>query len=344
MNMASVKWIAALAVASGLVTGIAKAEEATSLYGCTGLAEAADPQVVEGAEGFFFTIMDDIAMQSVADPALVENISNLAKQLREKGTILVYAPLPSRSQVLFDKVPQSAWIYGYDEAVNTEIYKDAVARLEAAHVAVVDLLTPMRNSSGDMPPFQKADPMWTTAGARLAASAIVDRINAMPEARKANLMTFTTTEGEQFTRRSSLREAIQAHCSETLPPVTETRFETTGHEAFASDRPFNILGSEAPAPVVLVGSRFSADGQSHFDGFLQQLSGMKVDNRATAEGSPFASITQYLASPDFKSGPPLFLIWEVAPGSNLANFGPEPWEKLQEDIEGACDDCAGEQQ
>ncbi|MCD1636870.1 hypothetical protein K7H91_24250 [Martelella mediterranea] len=335
--MDSMKTIAALCLAAGLGCGIAHAEDAPSSYGCVNLAEQGDPQALEGKDGFFFTVMDDIAMKSVADPVLAENVAAFSKLLKAQGTILVFVPVPTRSQVLADKVPQSAWLYGYQDTVNTEIYQEAIKRLDDAGVVAVDLLTPMRaQASPDSPPFQKADPLWTTEGARLAAEAIAGKITAMPQSRKANLMTFTTTKGEDYTRRSDLREAIQAHCSESLPPVTETRYETVGEEAFAADRPFNILGSDAPAPVVLVGSRFSADGQSHFDGFLKQFSSMDVDNRASASGSPFKSITDYLRSGDLQAKPPLFLVWEVPPGSNLASYGPEPWETLKVSAAGDC--------
>ena len=335
--MVGVTKIAALCIAAGLGCGIAHAEEAQSLYGCVNLADKSEPQALEGKDGFFFTVMDDIAMQSVADPALVKSISAFSGLLKAHGTILVFVPVPTRSQVLADKVPQSAWLYGYQDTVNTEIYQEAVKRLDDAGVVAVDLLTPMRaKTSDDSPAFQKADPLWTSDGARLAATAIAEKLNAMPQSHKANLMTFTTTRGEDYTRRSDLREAIQAHCSESLPAVTETRYETVGEEAFAADRPFNILGADAPAPVVLVGSRFSADGQSHFDGFLKQLSGMDVDNRASVSGSPFKAVTDYLRSGDFQSKPPLFLIWEVPPASNLASYGPQPWETLAASAAGGC--------
>lgn len=335
--MDRVNTIAALCIAAGLVGGVAHAEDAQSLYGCVNLSENGDPQVLEGKDGFFFTVMDDIAMKSVADPTLTDSLAAFSKALKAHGTILVLAPVPTRSQLLADKVPQSAWLYGYQDTVNTEIYQDAIKRLDDAGVVTVDLLTPLRaKAADDSPVFQKTDPLWTTEGARFAAEAIAQKISAMPASRKANLMTFTTTKGEDYSRRSDLREAIQARCSESLPPVTETRYETVGEEAFAADRPFNILGSDAPAPVVLVGSRFSADGQSHFDGFLKQFSSMDVDNRASASGSPFKAITDYLRSGDFQVKPPLFLIWEVPPGGNLASYGPEPWERLTKSAAGDC--------
>ena len=335
--MDSMKTIAALCLATGLGCGIAHAEDAPSSYGCVNLAERGEPQALEGKDGFFFTVMDDIAMKSVADPLLAENVAAFSKLLKAQGTILVFVPVPTRSQALADKVPESAWLYGYKENINTELHQEAIKRLDDAGVVTVDLLTPMKaKAAGDSPVYQKADPLWTTEGARLAAEAVAQKITAMPESRKANLMTFTTTKGEDYTRRSDLREAIQVHCSESLPPVTETRYETKGEEAFAADRPFNILGSDAPAPVVLVGSRFSADGQSHFDGFLKQLTSMDVDNRASASGSPFKSITDYLRSGDFQARPPLFLIWEVPPGGNLASYGPEPWETLTKSAAGDC--------
>ncbi|WP_292055153.1 MULTISPECIES: hypothetical protein [unclassified Martelella] len=335
--MDSMKTIAALCVAAGLGCGIAQAEEAQSLYGCANLAEKGEPQALEGKDGYFFTVMGDIAMKSVADPALAESVAAFSKLLKAHGTILIFVPLPTRSQVLADKVPQAAWLYGYKENINTEIYQEAIKRLNDAGVVTVDLLTPMKaKAADDSPVYQKADPLWTTEGARFAAEAIAGKITAMPQSRKANLMTFTTTKGEDYTRRSDLREAIQAHCSESLPPVTEARYETVGEEAFAADRPFNILGADAPAPVVLVGSRFSAEGQSHFDGFLKQFSSMDVDNRASASGNPFKSITDYLRSGDLQAKPPLFLVWEVPPGGNLASYGPEPWETLEASAAGDC--------
>ncbi|WP_174802490.1 alginate O-acetyltransferase AlgX-related protein [Martelella limonii] len=334
--MRMVKAIVSMALAAGLVAGTATAAELQSSYGCVGLAGEGDLQVIEGSDGFFFTVSDDIAMQSVADPALVKNIAALSAELKSHGTVLVYAPVPSRSQALSDKVPQSAWIYGYDEKINAEIYQEAIERLKSAGVVAIDLLTPLRADAGEKPSFQQVDPLWTTEGAKRAAETIAAQIVAMPEARKANLMTFTTTAGEDYTRRSDLREAIQPHCSETLPPVSETRYETEGEEAFAADRPFNIFGAEAPAPVVLVGSRFSAEGQSHFDGFLKQSSLMNVDNRSGTDGNPFTALANYLGSGDFQSNPPLFLVWEVPPASRLASYGPDPWATLSARINGDC--------
>ncbi|MAM09958.1 MAG: hypothetical protein CML23_05755 [Rhizobiaceae bacterium] len=306
-----------------------------SLYGCTGL-ESLDPAVLEGSNGVFFTVIDDIAMQQVADPALVESISDLAKRLRQRGTVLVYVPIPSKSQAMPDDVPDAAWVYGYNETVNEEIYAQALSRLKAANVVAVDLQSALRKADPATPPFQKVDPLWTPEGARLAAETVAAGIKALPAYRKANLMTFKTTEQDEISRPSDLRTALQTHCSAPLPPVSEKRFETTGQEAYAADRPFNVLGSEAPAPVVLVGSRFSAGGQSHFDGFLKQATGLDVANRASADAYPFQSIDAYLKSREFQDHPPLFLVWEVPAGANLARFGPLPWLTLSANAAGDC--------
>ncbi len=306
-----------------------------SLYGCTGL-ESLDPAVLEGPNGFFFTVKDDIAMQQVADPALVESISDLAKRLRQRGTVLVYAPVPSKSQAMPDEVPDAAWLYGYNKTVNEEIYAQALSRLKAASVVAVDLQAALGKAGSATPPYQKADPLWTPEGARLAAEAVAAEIKALPAYHKANLMTFKTTQQDEISRPSELRTALQPHCSEPLPPVSEKRFETTGQEAYAADRPFNVLGSDAPPPAVLVGSRFSAGGQSHFDGFLKQAAGLDVANRASADAYPFQSIDAYLKSQAFQDHPPLFLIWEVPAGANLARFGPLPWLTLSANAAGDC--------
>nr|WP_272212219.1 hypothetical protein [Marinicella sp. W31]MDC2878130.1 hypothetical protein [Marinicella sp. W31] len=285
---------------------------------------------------------DDIAMQPAADPALVESISDLAKRLRKRGTVLVYVPIPSRSQSMPKAVPPSAWLYGYQEVVNATIYEDAVSRLGDANVVTVDLLEAFQNADAEMVLFQKADPLWTAEGARLAAQAVAKEIKSMPAYRKANLMRFSTIRKDDMTRPSDLRTALQAHCANPLPPVVDATFETTGEEAFAADRPFNVLGADAPPPAVLVGSKYSADGQSHFDGFLKQYAGLQVENRADVDDYPFQSMMTYLASQDFQENPPLFLVWEVPAGSNLARFGPRPWETLSAYAAGECaDDAAG---
>ncbi|MBB4121418.1 alginate O-acetyltransferase AlgX-related protein [Martelella radicis] len=316
-------------------TAMADQAAQTSQYGCANL-EDLDPPALEGPNGFFFTVMDDIAMQQVADPALVESISDLAKRLRARGTVLVYVPVPSKSQAMPDEVPEAAWVYGYNESVNAEIYDHALSRLNAADVVAVDLKSALQKADPATPPFQKVDPLWTPEGARLAAEAVAQTLKSLPAYRKANLMTFKTTEEGQVTRPSELRTALQTYCSDPLPPVFEKRYETAGEEAYAADRPFNVLGADAPAPAVLVGSRFSAGGQSHFDGFLKQASGLDVSNRASADSYPFQSIDGYLQSQDFQDHPPLFLIWEVPAGSNLARFGPLPWLTLSANAAGDC--------
>ncbi|TPW27668.1 hypothetical protein FJU08_19730 [Martelella alba] len=307
------------------VAGNAAARAETTVpetgFGCTGLQTLASPKTIEGKDGFFFSVDDDIRMPMTGDPQMVASIAALSKQLAARGTTLVYVPVPTKGQVMSDLLPDAAFALGFEADISDKLYETFVARLQTAGVAAVDLLQPLRAAGTADPAFYRSAEYWSDHGARIAAKAAANVVMARPAYGGIAHTAYETMMYGPVLRPSAMRNNLQAFCRENLPPVIGHVFET---------KPANMPadGDDTASPAVLVGTQYSLPEFSHFAGFIEEFSALRVENRAIAGADALAAMIDYVTSDAFITAPPPFLIWEAPVAGARSGAGPIGWNIL----------------
>lgn len=331
------------AAAAALLTSPALA---ASAFGCKHLENNPTLPSVEGKDGFFFRIFADLRMQHPFTEEVTTLMGDLSDALKAHGTTLMYVPIPTKSVTLPTFLPAEAALFGFDETIASRVYADQIERLRAKNVIAVDLLSTLKTTDGDDPPFFRSDFHWTSTGARKAAEEIGGMIKAMPDYADVTPVTYETRPTGAELAVSGMRRELQAYCSLSLPPVVSTAFETV--EVASADATLDIFGGSpvaggdgAPAgtsdEVALVGTSFSDALVPNFSGFLAQYASLPVANFAITGGNQFGAITSYLTSREFQAERPRYMVWENPIYNNLAQFGTGPLTEL---IAAARNDCA----
>jgi alginate biosynthesis protein AlgX len=316
---------------------------AASAFGCKHLEKNPTLPAVEGKDGFFFRVFADLRMQHPFTDEVTTLMGELSAALKEKGTTLIYVPIPTKSVTLPTFLPEDAGLFGFDETVATTVYTDQVARLAEKDVIAVDLLAALRTSDGSDPPFFRSDFHWTSTGARKAAEAIGTLIKSLPDYAEVTPVTYETKAIGSEIAVSGMRRELQAYCSASLPPVISAAYETV--EVASADAALDIFGDDAPVEggsakadeVALVGTSFSDALVPNFSGFLAEHASLPVANFALTGGNQFGAITPYLTSREFQAERPRYLVWENPVYNNLAQYGTGPLTEL---IAAARNDCA----
>jgi alginate biosynthesis protein AlgX len=323
----------------GLPVAASATQAAESAFGCKGLEENRELPSVEGKEGFFFRVFADLRMQHPMSDHVATQLGQLAAALKEKGTTLLYVPIPTKSQTLPSFLPDDVHLYGFDKDVAVAVYKDQIARLRAQGVVAVDLLEALASTDAQNPPFFRSDFHWTSDGARLAAEAIGGTIKTLPDYAEVTPTKYETTRMGDELAVSGMRRTLQAYCALSLPPVVTKAFETV--EVASTEASVDIFGTSSPEggtdEIALVGTSFSDAEVPNFGGFLAEYSSLPVSNQAITGGNQFGAITSYLTSRSFAETRPRYLVWENPIYNNLAQFGIGPMTEL---IAAARNDCA----
>lgn len=327
------------ATTSAFAAGSSDPDQTGSSFGCSGLEEVSELQMIEGKDGMFFRILADLRLQHAFTEQTIDNLAAMAKALEKNGTTLIYVPLPTKSQVLPELVPARAALYGFDANIAAEIYDDVVRRLEAKGVAAVDIATPMRNNNrnqfGEYAFFQ-ADFHWTAHGAGIAAKALADKIKTLPAYEDVKPVGFAMQEVKPEPEYSSMRELLQKHCVTHVPTVTAHAYEAVREEAAADAGSMDIFGGGDEATIALIGTSYSDKPISNFAGYLEHWTGIPVDNYSISGGNQFGSILSYITSREFQEQRPRFMIWENPIYNNLGQFGAAPWAEI---IAASLGDC-----
>jgi alginate biosynthesis protein AlgX len=325
-----------LAAAASFTVWSPEPAKAGSAFGCTNLEQDATLPSIEGKEGFFFRILADLRMQHPMTDAMMAEMAALSAALERNGTTLIYLPVPTKSQVMSDMLPDDAHLYGFDTKMAQAVYADMIRRLKQHGIATVDLMTAMRAADAGDPPFYKADFHWTSRGAQLAAESVARVIKAQKGYVDVAPSVFETTEKGNATAYSTMRRVLQRHCRESLPDVETMSYETKQVEAESGS--LDIFGDQGSGEsIALVGTSYSDSEVPNFSGFLSQFTGLAVSNQSITGGNQFGSITSYLTSKTFAEQRPRFLVWENPIYNNIAQYGLAPLVELITAAEGRCD-------
>jgi len=320
-----------------LTAASASVVSAQSTYGCTNLAGRHNLPSVEGVNGFFFPIDPDLRLfHSISEQSIAE-LAVLSDALKEAGTVLIYAPVPTRALAMPGRLPHIARDYGFKPDLAATVYDDTIRRLTRAGVHGVNVRRALRLSENETPPFFATDPRLTPAGAQRLANAIAAKMSqtdgfaALPKA------GFATQAGAVETWPSTNRAILQRHCALKLPEVRAPGYITTKTRAAAQGTDTSIFANQTSgARIALVGSDVTGSPVSNLSGFLSQATGFDVVKYSVPEGGSFAAISSYLTSSAFGDARPAYLVWTNPISNNLAQYGDQPLRELTAAARGAC--------
>lgn len=296
----------------------AGAAQAQSAYACRALENHPALPAVEGENGTFFAIRPELqAHHGLADETIAF-VAELSAALAERGTTLVYLPVPTRAQVMTHLLPSMAAHIGYDAGHSTAVHEDMIKRLRDAGITVADPRAALRKAAlAGQRPFFPTDPRPTSAGTSILAQTVGETLAAHPALSSVTRATFTSTEGEAVTLPSGMRRALQTACQSELPAVTTPSFTTQ-----------MISGAAPSASLIVVGTDTTYTQALNLTGFLSEATGLQAAGYGVPTGGAFAAISTYLTSADFQTAPPRVLVWEVPVSASLGIFGTQPIREL----------------
>ncbi|WP_422049402.1 alginate O-acetyltransferase AlgX-related protein [Shimia sp.] len=309
-----------------------------SNFGCVGLETQGDLPAIEGKDGVIFRINADLRMYHPFSDATVRHLGALSEALAEKGTTLVYVPIPTKSVTMPDYLPERAPLYGFDLQVATRVHTEILTRLENAGVIAVDARDAMLKApEGDLT-FFKADFHWSARGAMETAKEIANVIQSQPSYAALEKTEYASHPLKSEVAFSGMRRALQKKCKLALPdPVTMTYETVALTSSDLGDAGLDLFGGgEDAIQVALLGTSFSDSPINNFPGFLAEYSQLEVINYAITGGNQFGAMTSYLTSEEFAQSRPKFLIWENPIYNNLAQYGDQPMRELIAAARGEC--------
>lgn len=322
------------ALAALLSVCAAGAATAQSAYGCLELDDRQAYPAVEGKAGTFFLVDPDLRMFHPLTEEAADDIANLSAALAARGTTLIYAPLPTKSLALPERLPQLAFDYGFDPDVAATYFDLVLDRLRSRDVATADLRRAMRSLDG-APSFHLADDRITPAGAERAARALSETIRTTPGYADLPKAQFTTTTTGAITLPSDMRAALQRHCQIRLPEViAEGSATTQGGGAATGTNLF--AGGDNAGGIVIVTTDKAGEPTANLAGTIATMTGIETQIYAVPEGGSFAAISSYMTSRLFQERRPAFLVWLNPVEHNLANRGDQPMAELVAAAKGDC--------
>lgn len=315
------------AVAQGAASG--------SAFGCARLDSLEPVAVVEGHDGMFFRLTD-LRMNHPLSDTSIDLMAAFSAALAERGTTLIYVPVPTKGLVMPDLLPPDAAAYGFDFEIATMMYQEFVDRLRAADIETIDAQAPLLGMVEPDYPFLRTDFHWSPSGARATAQAVAEVIRAHPDYADIPRVPQVTEAIGPREIASAFRRSLQSRCRDHIPRAVTEAFETNPVDGGLSSGS-GIFATEAGRPgIMLVGTSMSQTSEFNFDGFLAEAAELDVTNYAVTGGNQFGAMLGYMMSGDFASNPPHFLVWENPIYNNLGEFG---GLAVREIIVAAVNDC-----
>lgn len=310
--------------------------QAQSAYACRNLETHAGLPAVEGAEGTFFAIRPELQAHHGMDDGTIAALSKLNMALAARGTTLVLLPVPTRGQVLVNKLPSMASHLGFSASASVAVHKDMITRLTRAGIPVADPLIPLRKAalSGARPYFE-TDPRPTPEGTRILATAVGEILAEHPNLAEVTREIYTTSKGGETTLPSAMRAQLQSGCQSPLPTVSTPTFTTTRQTGSFSNSSATFGATQGNRLVVL-GTAITGTPALNLAGFLSEATGLEVLNYGLPNGGAFGAISSYLTSADFQASPPRVLVWEFPVSASMAQNGDQPLAELIAAAGGAC--------
>ena len=259
--------------------------------------------VIVGDSGWFFTGEEFKRVKPEDIDSAVAKIGEVRTRLAEAGIQLVMVPLPAKSDIYAEHLPDMM----RSDAMQVA-YSDFTTALQMKGVTVVDTRDAMLAAKPHGELFLKSDTHWTPAGAKVTAEAVQSAIQksgiSLPsEAVTASWQTPVDIWGDLTTYITSPAYAQRAGLKQENIPIYRTAVET---EAAGAD----LFGTETKVPVMLVGTSYSANENWSFVDFLRQSLTTDVVNVAKEGLGPGVPMMDLLDGTALEDTQPSVVVWE----------------------------------
>jgi alginate O-acetyltransferase complex protein AlgJ len=271
------------------------------LFATTTTASLARDAVLEGKQNLLFAGWESLtAAKPAAEKSSVGLIAGASRLFAKKNIKLIVLIVPLKPRYYEPLLPDGV-------AMSDEIrkrYDVLLTELRSSGVAAIDVRDAFKTVvAGKQEVFYRADFHWTT----FAAEASADQVAAL-------ILSSGPLPGKTGTGMKLGDWINDRHLGDLAANfLSPERKRAIGPEAYvirqAPKADAGLLDND-PAPVAVVGNSFV---QPYF-GFSQRLSN-RIDRPVSLKWNPgdvgpWATLLQYLKSPEFTEGLPQFVIWQ----------------------------------
>lgn len=271
--------------------------------------------LTQGNDGWFFR-QGDINEYFDLLPHAEDYLTRLTQAFASQGTQLVLLQVPPR--------PFSAYKYfnrtqpaqrSFNRADGMIYYKSYIEDLKKTGALIVDVTDKMEqyDAKTDQHFFYRRDTHWMPFGAMLSAQNVAEVLKQDKKYQTIKPREFKTEVTGDLPMRSAIAMEVETLCSDDIPSESFPAYQT--NEVIKKDKSALFGDDDESAPLVLLGSSFSAVPWFNFDGFLAEYTGIEVANFAISAGKLFNAIVSYTALPKDQRLSPDYVVWE-----NLAHY------------------------
>ena len=245
-----------------------------------------------------------------AEPAALDAginaIQQAAARLEAAGANLCIVVVPDKARMVPDHLRHTR-----PAAVEAR-YDRALTGLRAAGLPVEDL-RPIIQTLPASQRYMRTDTHWTPA-TTLAVAASTCAGFADPLAADS----FETVAAPAATHRGDLMSFIKLGWFERFSALKPEAFTGLKTEGTNTGGGLGLFG-DAPDPIILVGTSYSAMEEWNFRGAICEATNRDVVNWSKPGQGPFVPMDAYLESADFADNPTRDVIWEI-PERQLARL------------------------
>lgn len=284
-----------------------------------------------GNDSWMFATALDLRQDFTLTPSARDGLQRLQRAFAEQGTQVVLAWIPPRGLVHSDKFSHP----GYDARKALASYRKGAEQLRQLGFIVPDFSAWVPDRKGGF--YQRRDHHWSTQGARATAGAVAAAVKEVPGLRNLPPGNFVTERAGISGNYGTLATVAGRICDVRYPRQYQPIFSTV-EKADGATAPFGDAGSSS-ASVMLIGTSNSKGKIDYnFGGFLQELLGTRVSNRAMRGGGFGGALEQVLTDGTWRQGRPRLLVWELP-----ANYDLDVPVFYRQVIPGLRGGCLGEQ-
>ena len=278
---------------------------AGALFGLSSTAVQAASAVITGQDGWLFPAWESLSkVDNAGITRTVDLVKQVRQQLERKHIGLVVLVVPMKAPFYARRLPADQLL---SPAVQQR-YDRLQADLTKAGLTTLDVKPILKQTEhGKQTAFYRADYHWTAWSAENTADAVAGVINSRYKLKGEP--GGGAALGEWFDKR-----AFGDLAANFLPAIKRKAIGrdiyTVRHQVEEQD----LLIDDAPAPVQVIGNSFVQP----YLGFPQKLS--NVLDRPVAltwnpgDVGPWATLLQYLESPDFAQHTPQVIVWQFNEG------------------------------
>lgn len=288
---------------SALVAGVLLSLSATAVQAASA--------VISGKDGWLFPAWESLSKVDNAGTARsIALVKDVQQQLQRKQIALVVLVVPMKAPFYAQRLPA-------DQPLNPAVvkrYEQLQSAMKTAGLTTLDIKPILQQTEqGKQTAFYRADYHWTAWSAENTADATAKLINE--RYRLQGEPGGGAVLGEWFDKR-----AFGDLASNFLPAIKR---KAIGRDIYTVRHQVekDLLIDDAPAPVHVIGNSFVQP----YLGFTQKLSSA-LDRPVTltwnpGDVGPWATLLQYLESPDFTQQNPQVIVWQFNEGQ--FHLGPD---------------------